>query len=151
MRPLFEEIGDAGQNLTGLKLKNINLNDNEIIEELCSFLYGNQSMQKLEMSACRLQAKHLVAIAEVLPHMENLMVLDLSENVVSEHVPVNNVSLTYFLYLLAGYLKTTKTLYSLNLQGLLLGKKLIPFLDSIIDNKTLMQINLSKNLISKEL
>ena len=108
-------------------------------------------MQRLELSACCLQANHLVQIAESVADAPSLMVLDLSENVLSELVPENNARLAQFLCLLSEYLLSTKTLHSLNLQGLLLGSKLLPFLDTLEQNKTLMQVNLSKNLITKDL
>ena len=41
-------------------------------------------------------------------------------------------------------------LYSLNLQGMLLGKKLIYFVEKIKKNQTLIQINLINNLLSYE-
>ena len=37
--------------------------------------------------------------------------------------------------------------YSLNLQGLHLGNKLVAFIDHIKDHSTLMQLNLSNNLL----
>lgn len=40
------------------------------------------------------------------------------------------------------------TLYSLNLQGLFLGSKLLYLIEKIKLNKTLMQVNLSKNELS---
>ena len=53
--------------------------------------------------------------------------------------------------MLAEYLKGPSThLYSLNLQGLLLGSKLVPFMESVSVNKTLMQVNLTNNLLTKD-
>ena len=51
----------------------------------------HQSLMTLQLSACHLQAKHLVDIVDCLPDCQNLRVLDLSDNTVSELVPENQI------------------------------------------------------------
>ena len=54
-----------------------------------------------------------------------------------------------FLQSICRFLKSNENLYSLNLQGLLLGKKLLFFVDQIKNNRSLIQLNLSNNLLNK--
>ena len=56
-----------------------------------------------------------------------------------------------FLQKLGAYLSSpSPSLYSLNLQGLFLGRKLLYLIHKIKDNKTLMQLDISKNELNKD-
>ena len=46
------------------------------------------------------------------------------------------------------YLRHSRAILTLNFSGLYLGKKLLPFIDVLYDNKSLMQVNLSNNLLT---
>jgi hypothetical protein len=48
------------------------------------------------------------------------------------------------------FILSNRTFYSLNLQGLMLGKKLLPFVRSIARSRSLLELNLSDNLLTEQ-
>ena len=67
LRNLFLDLAEHGANLTGLKIRHVNLNDPYIFQNMNKFLENNYSLLKLELSACNLTAKQLLSIAQTLP------------------------------------------------------------------------------------
>lgn len=54
-----------------------------------------------------------------------------------------------FVHALAWFVQDNSHLYSLNLQGLFLGKKLLPFITCVRESKSLIEVNLCNNLLSE--
>ena len=69
----------------------MNINDNKIIESICHLMKDNKLLMQLELSSCCLQAKQLLQISEFIETTENLKVLDLSGNPLSELVEENQI------------------------------------------------------------
>ena len=135
--------------MTDVKFQQINLNDNDIVGHFCEYLQLGSSLLYLELSGCHLQAKHLMLIAEQLVENTTLRVLDLSGNGTSDLVDENHICQALFLQSLRKFIAGNDELYSLNLQGLLLGKKLLFLIDTIKGSKSLLQVNLTHNLFNK--
>ena len=79
-----------------------------------------------------------------------LEVLDFSGNSTSELVGSNQTKQAYFLTNLAQFINSSTKLNCLNLEGLLLGQKLIPFISEIRESSSLNEINIVNNLLSAE-
>lgn len=78
---LIESCHQRGVQLQKLKLSNVNLNDNQIVQNLCDLLANRPFIMNLDLSWTRLQSKHLNQI---------IMVLDEK----SEH-SMRNLNLSY--------------------------------------------------------
>lgn len=141
-------LAEHKEQIRKLQLSHMNLNSMEVVNTLCSFLQENKVIKFLTLQACRLQPQQLHQICSTLHDFKGHSILEeinLSGNFVAESCEKSQVHQAAYLTYLGDYAMETMSLASINLDGNLLGKLLIPFVIHIKNNKYLKQINLMNN------